>query len=99
MSKPVFSPVHICLRGTICAAILFATNAAMAQTSFSDQKVRLVAAIEAAGCIVNELNQAGILVEVGLTPEQGGVIVKQMMDVGEAVPFGDDLRLNTAECQ
>jgi len=89
----------ICIRGTICAAILFPATGAIAQNSFNDQKQRLVTAIEAAGCIVNELNQAAILVEAGLTPEQGSVIVNQMMDVGEAVPFGDDLRLTTAGCQ
>lgn len=30
--------------------------------------------------------------------EQGSVIANQMMDVGEAEPFGDDLRLTTAAC-
>ena len=99
MSKPVLRPVLIYVRGLICAAIFFAATAAMAQTGFGDQKERLVTAIEAAGCVVNELNQAAILVEAGLTPAQGSVIVKQMMDVGEAVPFGDDLRLKTAGCQ
>ncbi len=99
MSKSVPRSILICARGSIRAAVLFAATAATAQTSLSDQKERLVAAIEAAGCIVNELNQAAILVEAGLTPEQGGVIVNQMMDISEAVPFGDDLRLNTAGCQ
>ena len=99
MSRAVPGSVLICLRGPICATIFFAATAAMAQTGFGDQKERLVKAIEAAGCVVNELNQAAILAEAGLTPAQGSVIVSQMMDVGEAVPFGDDLRLRTAGCQ
>lgn len=98
MSEPFLGSVLICLRGTICAGTYFAASAAMAQTSSSDQKERLVAAIEAAGCIVNELNQATILVAADLSPDQGSVIVNQMMDVGEAEPFGDDLRLRTAGC-
>lgn len=99
MSRPFLGPVLIGLRGTICATILFAATAATAQTGINTQKVRLVAAIEAAGCIVNERNHAAILVEAGLTPDQGSIIVSQMMSVGEAEPFGDDLRLKTGRCQ
>lgn len=98
MSQPISGSILTCLRGTICVATLCAASAAMAQTSSSDQKERLVAAIEAAGCIVNELNHAAILAAANLSPEQGSVIVNQMMDVGEAEPFGNDLRLKTAGC-
>ncbi len=87
------------LRIMVCAALGLAGSAAMAQTTFADQKDRLVAAIEAAGCIVHEGNHEAILVEADLTPDQGSVIVMQMMEVGEAVPQGDDLRLRTGECK
>lgn len=99
MSRLFIEPMSILFSGTTCAAICLAAPAAMAQADLSAQKNRLIAAIEAAGCIVNERNQAAILVEADLTPEQGGIIVNQMMDIGEAEPFGDDLRLKTGDCQ
>lgn len=87
------------LRVLACAALCAAASAAQAQADFAQQKTRLVAAIEAAGCIVNDKNEAAILRASGLTAAQGSVVVSALMQTGEAVPFGDDLRLNTGACK
>lgn len=87
------------LRLSLCAGILFAATAATAQTEYDEQKKRLVAAIEAAGCVVDQSNQALILEVAGLTPDQGGAIVDQLMDDGEAEPAGDNLRLRAGSCR
>ena len=87
------------LSGLLCAAGLFVAGAANAQDDYEEQKKRLVAAIEAAGCVVNETNQGQILTQSGLTPDQGSVIVNQLMDEGEAEPAGDNLRLTAGACR
>lgn len=87
------------LSALLCAAGLFVSSAAYAQDDFEAQKKRLVAAIEAAGCVVNETNQGQILAQSGLTPDQGSVIVNQLMDEGEAEPAGNNLRLKAGGCR
>lgn len=86
------------LSGVILALSCLVGSGAAANTDFIAQKQRLVAAIEAAGCIVHEENHADILIAANLTPEQGRVIVTDMMGRGEAEPLGDDLRLKTSGC-
>lgn len=81
------------------AAVCAAASAAQAQADFTDQRNRLVAAIEAAGCFVNDRNEAAILRAAGLTAAQGSAVVSYLMQTGEAVPFGDDLRLKTGACK
>jgi hypothetical protein len=87
------------LSGLLCAAGLFVSSAANAQDDFEAQKKRLVAAIEAAGCVVNESNQGQILAQSGLTPDQGSVVVNQLMDEGAAEPAGENLRLTAGGCR
>ena len=89
---------HEALPFLIGATLSLSGQGVMADTDFESQKQRLVAAIEAAGCIVHENNHAAILLAANLTPEQGRAIVTQMMDRGEAVPLDDDLRLKTSGC-
>jgi hypothetical protein len=90
---------HVGLRAALCGAIWLLAPAAGAQADFADQKDRLVAAIEAAGCIVHDGNEAAILRAAKLTPVQGSVVVSFLMQTGEAEPFGDDLRLKTGACK
>lgn len=85
-------------RGVILALSCLSGPVAAADTYYNAQKQRLVAAIEAAGCIVHEENHADILIAANLTPEQGSIIVADMMGRGEAEPLGDDLRLKTSGC-
>lgn len=87
------------VRLLVCAAVCAAAPAAQAQADFSNQRNRLVAAIEVAGCIVHDGNEAAILRAAGLTAAQGRVVVSYLMQTGEAVPFGDDLRLKTGACK
>lgn len=89
---------HEALPFWIGATLFLSAQGVMADTDFESQKQRLVAAIEAAGCIVHENNHAAILQAANLTPEQGRAIVTQMMDRGEAEPLDDDLRLKTSGC-
>ena len=89
---------HEALPFWIGATLFLSAQGLMADTDFESQKQRLVAAIEAAGCIVHENNHAAILLAANLTPEQGRAIVTQMMDRGEAVPLDDDLQLKTSGC-
>ena len=89
---------HEVLPFLIGTALSLSAQGVMADTDFESQKKRLVAAIEAAGCIVHENNHAAILLAANLTPEQGRAIVTQMMDRGEAVPLDDDLQLKTSGC-
>lgn len=89
---------HEALPFWIGATFFLSAQGVMADTDFESQKQRLVAAIEAAGCIVHENNHAAILLAANLTPDQGRAIVTQMMDRGEAVPLDDDLRLKTSGC-
>lgn len=89
---------HEALPFWIGATLSLSAQGVMADTDFESQKQRLVAAIEAAGCIVHENNHAAILIAANLTPDQGRAIVTQMMDRGEAEPLDDDLRLKTSGC-
>lgn len=89
---------HEALPFWIGATLFLSAQGLMADTDFESQKQRLVAAVEAAGCIVHENNHAAILLAANLTPDQGCAIVTQMMDRGEAVPLDDDLRLKTSGC-
>lgn len=94
-SAPLPRSVPIWLQAPICAATVCAASPVMAQSGFGDQKERIVAAIKAAGCIVHAADQVAILVDAGLCLDQGSGIANRMMDVGEAEPFADDLRLET----
>jgi hypothetical protein len=87
------------MRLVLFGAICLLAPAAAAQADFADQKDRLVTAIEAAGCIVHDGNEAAILRAARLTPAQGSVVVSFLMQTGEAEPFGDDLRLKTGGCR
>ena len=83
------------LRVLVCAAVCAQAPAALAQADFTDQRNWLVAAIEAAGCIVHDGTEAAILRAASLTAAQGSVVVSYLMQTGEVVPFGDGLRLKT----
>lgn len=87
------------LSAALCCGVCLSSSAAIAQTSFEDQRDRLVAAIEAAGCVVHEGNHESILQEARLTPEEGSLVVTVLMDTGQAEPLGDDPRLTTANCR
>lgn len=91
--------VRSCLSGLLCAAGLLVASVAHAQDDFEEQKKRLIVAIESAGCVVNESNQAQILTQSGLTQDQGSVIVNYLMDEGEAEPAGDNMRLKVGGCR
>ncbi|MGI1660962.1 hypothetical protein ACRDNQ_01875 [Palleronia sp. KMU-117] len=86
------------LSAALCAGLCLLSSAAVAQTSFEDERERLIAAIEAAGCIVHEGNHEAILREARMTPAQGSLVVTFLMDTGQAEPLGDDLRLTTGNC-
>jgi len=90
----ILARTRVVLFGAICLL----APAAAAQGDFADQKDRLVAAIEAAGCVVHDGNEAAILRAARLTAAQGSVVVSFLMQTGEAEPFGDNLRLRTGAC-
>lgn len=77
--------------------LLFVAQPLAAQDSPGTET--LIAAIEAAGCLVHEGNQASVLAASGLTEDEAGAIVMMMMTDGRAVPDGDNLRLVTGDCQ
>lgn len=87
------------LSASLCSGLCILSSAATAQTSFEDEKARLIAAIEAAGCVVHEGNHETILREATMTPEQGRLVVTFLMDTGQAEPLDDDLRLTTGNCR
>ena len=78
-------------------ALLLAPQVVMADVA-EDRVAILVTAIESAGCIVNEANQAAVLAATGMTEEEAGAIVLLLLDTGRAEPIGDDLKLTTGNC-
>ncbi|MGB5556800.1 MAG: hypothetical protein WBN04_02195 [Paracoccaceae bacterium] len=84
------------------AALLcvLAAPAMAAGTPPSDRVAKLETAIAAAGCEVNDANQAAVLKSAGMTEAEGMAIVSYLMGVKRAVGVGDDiLKLVAGPCE
>ncbi len=79
--------------------LLFCILATTAHAQETAQEHRLIAAIEAAGCVVTEANEAAILAAAQLDENVAMAIVKLWMSDGRAIPQDDDLRLVTGACK
>ena len=84
----------------LCALALsvpFATPAPVhAQTK--PDRIALIDAIEAAGCVANQANQATILTAAGLTDDVAVSIAGRMLSEGVLVHFPDGFRLTVNGC-
>ena len=82
------------------ALLLALAGPAMAEGGPSEDSIaRLVQAIAAAGCTVDETNQAAVLAAAKMDETEAGVIVGQLVDEGRAVFEGAGLRLTTEGCK
>ena len=79
-------------------AFLAGIAASAASAQAPDRVAILVAAIEDAGCVVHEDNEAEVLESTGMTAAEASAIVKMLMSTGQAVPQDDDLRLVIGKC-
>ncbi|MFT5743499.1 MAG: hypothetical protein ACI86S_001568 [Paracoccaceae bacterium] len=86
------------------AALVLAGQPALAQDS--DNATRLLAAIEDAGCIINDENDEAILIAAGLTDDEAAQAVMVLRTDGRAVPHedvvnvtNDALRVIYGECE
>ena len=82
------------------ALLLALAGPAMAEGGPSEDSIaRLVQAIAAAGCTVDETNQAAVLAAAKMDETEAGVIVGQLVDESRAVFEGAGLRLTTEGCK
>ena len=73
------------------AAFVLAGQPALAQDS--DNATRLLAAIEDAGCIINDENDEAILIAAGLTDDEAAQAVMVLRTDGRAVPHEDGVNV------
>ena len=73
------------------AALVLAGQPALAQDS--DNATRLLAAIEDAGCIINDENDEAILIAAGLTDDEAAQAVMVLRTDGRAVPHEDGVNV------
>ncbi|OIQ69445.1 hypothetical protein GALL_489540 [mine drainage metagenome] len=64
------------------------------------QVAAMVAAIAAAGCVVNDSNQKAVLAAAKLTPDEGAGVVVRLIDAKILTPEpGDVLRMAGGTCK
>ncbi len=69
---------------------------ALAQSAADQQ--RLIAAIEANGCVITEKNNRAILRAAGMNEAEGREAVFALFGAGKLKPQGDDMKLVTGKC-
>jgi hypothetical protein len=83
----------------LLAGLLWAAAAAAQGTPPAAHVAALIAAIEAAGCEVNEANNRDILRAAGLSEDEGAAVVMLLTEDGRAATAEGALRLKTGVCE